>query len=89
MFTLDIGIEKVPEEAFPICDEIEKELGKSRDSSGYGWSVRDMQFEFETETEALAAEEKVKEIFAKHNIVIAESTNSYFSVYNNEENEEE
>ena len=91
MFTLDIGIEVQPStdinDVFKICDEIEKVLEKERDSSGCGFGVRDMQFEFDTESKAEAAEVKVREIFTKHNIIISETSDSYIGVYNNEENE--
>ena len=83
MFTLDIGIKNKGEvsEVFKICDEIEDLLKLHCVSSGYGFdtNIRDIQFEFETEIEAKAAETKVKEIFKKHKIRVSK-TSSYINV---------
>ena len=90
MFTLDLGIavKQSTQITFEICDEIEESLGLSRDSSGCGFGIRDMQFRFNTKKEADEAEVKVKEIFKKHNIEIGDSElSSYISIYNEEENE--
>lgn len=91
MFTLDVGIKDkdLPVNVFTICDEIDQILEKYSDSSGYCFldNMRDMQFIFNTEEEANAAEEKVKEILKKYNIDVGQE-NSYICVYNNEENEE-
>jgi len=77
-----MGIEKV----FKVCDEIEKAIGKLRDSSGCGFGTRNMQFEFETEARADAAEEIIKSILEKHNIDLRKD--GYITVFDNDENEE-
>jgi hypothetical protein len=90
MFTLDIGIKDkdLPVNVFIICDEIDQTLEKHSESSGYCFMdhIRDMQFKFNTKLEVEEAEKKVKEIFTKYNLEISK-TDSYISVYDNEENE--
>jgi len=101
MFTLDFGIEFEPptdsglpfstNPVFKICGEVQKVIEAEEgnfDSSGCGYGVRDMQFRFDTELKAKAAEKKVREVFKKHNIKI-KTTASYIKVYENEEYDEE
>jgi acetone carboxylase gamma subunit len=89
MFTLDLGIKDKGsiDKVFEICDEIEKSIGGHRFSSGYGFGIRDMQYEFNTKLEVEEAEKKVKEIFTKYRLEISK-TDSYLGIYEESEDEE-
>lgn len=59
-----------PIELHNDLDEALKELLGESESSGFGFGVRDNQWQFETREEAEKAEEHIKSVFAEHGLFL-------------------